>query len=115
MANADFPAGSRMTHNMAFTSGSGNTLLRLQEDGNLVVYKVTGEPKPAWQAENAWHQGYEAIMQEDGNFVLYNRDRRAVWASNTSGHPGAVLVVQDDHNVVIYSKGQAIWQTNTAG
>ena len=75
---------------------------------------------------------HRAVMQGDGNFVVYRAhgvpkwatgtDGRAiggiimqgdgnlvmydangpVWASGTDGHPGAVLVMQDDGNLVIY-------------
>ena len=75
---------------------------------------------------------HRAVMQGDGNFVIYRvtgvpkwatgTDGRAVggiimqgdgnlvmydpngpvWASGTDGHPGAVLVMQDDGNLVIY-------------
>jgi hypothetical protein len=62
----------------------------------------------------------EAILQTDGNLVLYgpnNADGTAhpVWASNTGGHPHDVLRVQDDGNVVIYQFGHPLWATNTAG
>lgn len=58
---------------------------------------------------------YEAVMQGDGNFVLYNfsRTTKALWSSRTAGHAGATLVTQPDGNAVIYFKGKAIWSTKT--
>ncbi|GAA0453451.1 MULTISPECIES: hypothetical protein [Streptomyces] len=112
MANASFPAESRISRNMAWTSGNGSTLLRLQEDGNFCVYR---NGKAAWQGEGAYPRGDYAVMQNDGNLVVYTSDQQPVWASETHGNPGAELVVQDDGNVVIYHEGKAIWHTNTAG
>ncbi|MET9295547.1 hypothetical protein [Streptomyces sp. NPDC003077] len=112
MANAIFRPISKIFRNMAWTSGNGETLLRLQEDGNFVVYR---NGKPAWQAEGVYPYGESAVMQQDGNLVVYDASQTAVWASNTSGKPGAELAIQDDGNVVIYYQGKAIWHTNTAG
>ena len=117
MSNGILRPGAQLYQNYAWTSGNGSTILRLQEDGNLVVYE---DCKPAWQAQGAWPNGYRAIMraimQDDGNFVLYNKDSKPIWTSNTNGNPEAFLAVQDDCNVCVYtSDGQtALWCTNTA-
>ena len=49
---------------------------------------------PAFQAPNAFGNGNTAIMQDDGNFVLYGLNGEPVWASNTSGFPGADLAAR---------------------
>lgn len=96
--------------NQAWTSGNGRAILRLQEDGNLVLYK---DGHAAWQAPNTWSHGNKAVFQEDGNFVVYNSADQPVWASNT-WRKGAYLAVQDDGNVVIYDSGhRPVWATNT--
>ncbi|GAB3971228.1 hypothetical protein GCM10029978_046020 [Actinoallomurus acanthiterrae] len=96
--------------NQAWTSGNGRTILRLQQDGNLVLYK---DGKPAWQAPNTWSHADSAVFQQDGNFVAYASGGRPVWASGT-WHKGAYLAVQDDGNLVIYnSDRQPVWATNT--
>jgi hypothetical protein len=117
MADSIFGAGSELQLNEAWVSPNGATFLRLQQDRNLVVYKVsTGGSFPAvFQAPNAFGNGNTAIMQEDGNFVLYDQTNNPVWASGTSGNPGAVLAVQDDGNVVVYLNGNPLWATNTGG
>ncbi len=53
---------------------------------------------------------YRAVMQPDGNFVLYGG--RATWASNTMGR-GDRVVMQDDGNLVIYDGNHATWASNT--
>jgi hypothetical protein len=111
MADSIWPAGSVLQSlNVAWTSGNGRAILRLQEDRNLVLYK---DNQAAYQAPNAFGRGNTAIMQDDGNFVLYDQNGEPVWASNTGGNPGAFLAVQDDGNVVVYQDGSPLWATNT--
>ncbi|WEH36437.1 hypothetical protein PZB75_25620 [Streptomyces sp. AM 4-1-1] len=96
--------------NQAWTSGNGRASLRMQEDGNFVLYK---DGRAAWQAPNAWSRGNCAVFQEDGNFVVYDGAGKAVWAAGT-WHKGAYLAVQDDGNVVVYnSSNRPVWATNT--
>jgi len=56
-----------------------------------------------------------AIMQADGNFVLYNFDGKPLWSSKTNGQNNAFLTMQDDGNVVIYKPDVPVWATNTSG
>jgi hypothetical protein len=113
MTDSIWTQGSSLGINEGWTSGNGRAILRLQEDGNLVLYKNS---KAVWQAPHAVNLGDHARMQDDGNFVLYDRHKETVWASNTSAYPGAYLAIQDDGNVVIYDKHrQPRWTTNTAG
>jgi hypothetical protein len=82
-------------------------------DGNLVLYEGS---TALWASGTAGKPSADAIMQGDGNFVIYNTGGGAVWASNTAGNNGASLSVQNDGNVVIYSAGgSALWSTGTAG
>ena len=69
-----------------------------------------------------YHGDNTAVMQSDGNFVIYPSNdvgdgALAEWATNTSGDN--VLEVQDGGNVVIYASWgignpfAAVWATNT--
>ncbi|MFJ2867040.1 hypothetical protein [Kitasatospora sp. NPDC087314] len=65
---------------------AGDTRLILQYDGNLVLYRAYQDPSlvhPVWSAPGAYGCGYKAIMQGDGNFVLYNSANGVCWSSNT--------------------------------
>jgi len=61
------------------------------------------------------NDAFRAIMQDDGNFVVY-RDHRPVWASGTDGkgEPSYHLTMQEDGNLVVYdSTGAPLWASNT--
>ena len=53
---------------------------------------------------------YRAIMQPDGNFVVY-RDGSPVWWRAAS--PGAYVIMQPDGNLVLYFNGQPIWSSGS--
>ena len=58
---------------------------------------------------------YTAIMQSDGNFVVYSASSKALWNSGTYGNPGnSTAVMQNDGNFVIYGpSGSALWSRVT--
>lgn len=59
--------------------------------------------------------GWSAVMQGDGNFVVY-ANGRVQWSTRTDGNPGAWLAMQTDGNLVIYSAaGRPLWNTRTDG
>jgi hypothetical protein len=96
---------------------SKNKIYKLvyQDDGNLVIYK---NGQPIW-ATNTNNKGTgRAIMQGDGNLVIYTLEGKPIWASNTSAPKfnGSRLVMQDDGNLVIYmTNGKPAWASNTNG
>lgn len=93
------------------TSANGRYTLIMQNDGNLVVYN---QGKPIWATNTAGTDGEMAIMQADGNFVLYRVNGDPLWASNTVGGAGAFVIMQDDGNLVVYQQ-VPVWASNTAG
>lgn len=106
--------------------GTGNTYsVRLSNDGELYVYhdqknstiwssrseiECTASKNTflrASQCLTSPNRNYRAIMQHDGNFVIYERKNgkeTAVWNTRTSGNAGAFLALQQDGNLVVYSK-----------
>ena len=115
-----------------------------QNDGNFVAYNASAQPlwssftgplsEPTFaipagaptaigpgaqlapgQAMFSSNGAYMAIMQGDGNFVIYSGGG-AVWSSGTSGHPGSSLIFQSDGNIVVYSPTRvAHWATWSMG
>jgi GH25 family lysozyme M1 (1,4-beta-N-acetylmuramidase) len=113
------------------TSGTGSAgSFVVQSNGDLTLTNSSGV---TWKAPVAGYDllmpGYtlksgqllhdlsgqvQALMQGDGNFVLYIGGK-AKWSTRTQGNAGAVLKLQTDGNLVIYdTAGNARWNTHTA-
>lgn len=123
------------------TGGNPGAFIVLQSDNNLVVYssggtalwsaatgRITPPPPPAPTTNTlgaggtlaAGQQldaaGYRALMQTDGNFVVYDAANRPRYQTGTGGHPGSRFVLQTDGNGVVYSpSNQALFATGTSG
>ncbi|MEV7087284.1 protein kinase [Streptomyces sp. NPDC093085] len=89
-----------------------NRSLRMQVDGNLVIYDRTG--KARWATKTSG-EGNTARFQPDGNLVVYNGEGKPVWASRTNGNPGAVLVLQADGNMVVKAGDAKVWAAGSEG
>ncbi|MGW4738195.1 LysM peptidoglycan-binding domain-containing protein [Nocardia xishanensis] len=89
----------------------GAYTLTLQSDGNLVLSEPGGNVVWATQTHD---QGVErAVLQHDGNFVLY-KGEGAAWSTETNDTDADRLVVQADRNVVLYgADGSALWASGT--
>ncbi|MEV0038182.1 hypothetical protein [Streptomyces sp. NPDC050804] len=104
-----------ISRNTAFFPGQscsvGKSSLRMQTDGNFVLYDENNRAK--W-ATNTQGRGDWARFNADGNLVVYNANGQSEWVSNTCCHSDYFLAVQADGNVVIYQNGYiARWATNT--
>jgi len=107
-----FVGHSRLLHE-GLTSGSQNMLLpgKYLTSGKYLV------------SEN---KEYFAIMQSDGNFVVYKGsgptdNKGATWNSDTEGNNESFVIMQDDGNLVVYkgsgptdNKG-VTWNSDTEG
>jgi hypothetical protein len=53
---------------------------------------------------------YEAVMQSDGNFVIYAENREPIWTgTNGMGLPDYRLGMQADSNLVVYGSSGPTW------
>jgi hypothetical protein len=107
-----------MVQNQQLTIGqqlvARNVNLILQEDGNLVLYRAMFG-LPLFASNTNGSPANRAVMQADGNFVLYGADGTAYWDTGTWGHPGSRIVLQDDGDLVVYSpSNETLWASNTA-
>lgn len=92
-------------------SCNGLSKLVMQHDGNLVLYR---RGTATWNTQTWGHSPAAAILQADGNFVVYDLEAKPLWNSETWNAPGAFLAVQDDGNLVIYSKdSKVLWSSDT--
>lgn len=95
------------------TSCDGRFALYMQGDGNLVLREGG---TALWASNTNGHSAGEALMQGDGNFVVYDATGTADWTSGTANHSGAKLDLQNDGNLVVRSSsGTALWASNTSG
>lgn len=74
-----------------------------------------GDQFGANQFVRSANRAYYAIMQGDGNFVVYNGSGAALWSSNTGGVFGAVMKMQGDGNMVVYQGNVAKCSSRTWG
>ncbi|SDS85360.1 Surface antigen [Nocardioides scoriae] len=127
-------AGSVATWS-SHTAPARGVRLVMQDDGNLVMYSRGGVPvwssrdgRGGWAEDTLpaetqltpgqalWsHDGrFTALMQGDGNFVVYGPGG-AQWASGT-GVSGSIVRMQGDGNLVVYAPGAvAKWSSATQG
>ncbi|MFD9338975.1 glycoside hydrolase domain-containing protein [Streptomyces sp. NPDC060028] len=79
----------RVTGQTLWTTGlySPGAYARMQDDGNLVVYRKGGGPTTGgslWSTGTWGHTGAYAMLQADGNFVIYAQGTgAALWSSGT--------------------------------
>jgi hypothetical protein len=96
--------------NQSLRSPNGRAILVYQQDGNLVLYF---DSQPLWDSRTAGVSPGQAIMQGDGNFVVYDAAGAPAWASGTEGNGGASITVHDDGTWAVYLDGAPIMTTNT--
>ena len=107
-------SGEAMVPWDALYSPNGKYVLFMQPDGNLVLYR-TQDSVALWNTGTFGRVVKNAIMQTDGNLVIYSPDNVPLWNSGTPGRPGSRLLVQDDGRVVIYDPmGTPIFVSNDA-
>lgn len=70
---------------------SATHALVMQIDGNLVFYRKAGMV-PVWSTGTHLTNGSYAIIQGDGNFVVYTSAGQAVWNTGTGGRTGTFLL-----------------------
>jgi hypothetical protein len=92
-------------------SPNGRALLLYQQDGNLVLYL---DSLPVWDSRTAGLSPGQAIMQGDGNFVVYDAAGAPAWASGTAGNAGASITVHDDGTWVVHLNGAPLMTSNGA-
>ena len=104
-------------------------ILRMQADGNLVLIAgattwgryYPAASAPIWNSGTWGNPGAYAVMQSDGNLVIYKgpwASKVAIWNSGTYMYPGSQLRLQNDRNLAIYypvlgTGFNKVWDTKT--
>ena len=90
----------------SLSSPSGTYQLTMQADGSLVVHHGG---TVVWSSGTS-SPGAHALLQGDGNLVVYTNTSQPLWATNSDGNPAAYLVLADDGTVAILSTaGGTLW------
>ena len=101
-------AGQTLASGQDMVSPTGRYRLKMQSDGNLVVYSADG--RAVWASMTFVVSAYLA-MQTDGNLVIYGPAGQPVWNTYTYGQPVVRADVQDDGNLVLYRNDGVAWYT----
>ena len=68
--------------------------------------------RPLW-ATNTVGRGYRVMMQRDGSLILSDKDRSPLWVVDTL-FEGNYLICQDDGNLALYLSNRTLfWSTKT--
>jgi hypothetical protein len=99
-----------LSSNQSLLSKHNNYELRMQGDGNLVLYQ-SGQARWSSGTQSA---GARLVMQDDGNMVIYSAGNQAIWESDTHHQASRgvnrwFLSLQDDGNLVLYEYGPVAW------
>jgi hypothetical protein len=100
--------GRSLFRGAALRSANGQFTLKMQADGNLVLYDNRGgAPAPIWVRGDL--RAYRLTNQHDGNLVLYDYLNQPLWASSTRGTDGSTLRLQDDGALVVGPGASENW------
>ncbi len=108
--------GQQIALGQTLSSSSGRSRLAVNDwMPNIALYRADcAVPRWAQYKRDGAGADIRAVMQGDGNFVLYHQGWTPLWSSGTWGHPGAYIVLQNDGNLVIYGpSGRALWASGT--
>ena len=75
-------------------------------------FVVYGPSGALWSSRTSTPASFIAL-QGDGNLVVYDSSGVALWSTATEPSSGDRLVMQSDGNLVLYSGGQVLWASNT--
>jgi hypothetical protein len=104
-------SGTVLEPGQTLKSPNGQYTLDMQTNGDLVVYWMNGTAigRALWSTGTSGDNGARALLQSNGNLVLYSVTGEALWSSNTSTGGCSNLVIQNDGNLVVYNKTHATW------
>ncbi|MFC6986729.1 hypothetical protein [Streptomyces cirratus] len=120
----DLRPGQRLESGASLVPTPGKPELVMQPDGNLVVYAVAngGTKLPLWHSGTYGNPGAYALMQDDGNFVIYKKDGGpqtggGIWNTATYGNRANDYIrasIRDDGEFSVSGRSEDwYWSTNT--
>lgn len=105
--------GQELATGGELVSANGWLRLALQDDGNLVLYRVQ-LGTALWSSKTAGQRLARLVMRPDGNLVALDPAGAPCWSSATGDSPGASAVLRDDGNLAVLSAaGAPLWTSRT--
>jgi len=107
------PGATLAAGNSLFTA-SGVSELRMQTDGNLILYDQTSKSNKVLWASNT--QGHSPLpktakMMLDGRLALLDAGNNVVWTAPYTGAPATFLALQEDGSLVTYEPAKfMVWR-----
>ena len=100
----------RLNANQCIASPHGQYLLYMASDGNFYIYDLAHNVG-TWGPGTYGHPGAYAMLQSDGNFVVYDANGVGIWSSGTYGTNADRLNMEDDGRIIIY---KSAWNSGTS-
>ncbi|OWA54377.1 hypothetical protein BV898_18781 [Hypsibius exemplaris] len=121
VAGGVLASGESLHIGQVMWSPSRTTQLRMQADGNLVVYREC-DHQVIWASQSNYSdfrsRPLSLLMQSDGNLVMYDARHTLVWASGTAGAPftASHLRLDDTGSLCIgKARGECLWKSGGIG
>ncbi|HET9284477.1 MAG TPA: hypothetical protein VFR24_21190, partial [Candidatus Angelobacter sp.] len=102
--------GGRINANQCIVSPHGQYMLYMDPNGNFYIYDIA-HGTGTWGANTYGHPGAYALMQSDGNLVVYDANNNFLWMSGTNGTNAERLDMEDDGRIIIY---KSAWNSGTS-
>jgi hypothetical protein len=105
--------GTTLNPLMSIRSLNGTYVLKMQLDGNLVLFNGSGSA--IWNTGTQSYPGAYATLQKDGNLVVYDAKAQYKWASWSNSYTGinARLSIDDDGSMRIFKPQTSLWTIGT--
>jgi serine/threonine protein kinase len=120
MSSTVIPSGGFLQPGESVHTSNRRFTLSMQADGNLVEYDGH-RGLPTWQSGTSGNFGAYAVVQADGDFVVYPKGRSApapglptpaLWSSGTYGHPGSYVELPSNGTTLVRARsGSILWRS----
>lgn len=100
----------RLNANQCIASPHGQYLLYMASDGNFYIYDLAHNTG-TWGPGTYGHPGAYAMLQTDGNFVVYDANGVGIWSSGTYGTNAERLNMEDDGRIILF---KSAWNSGTS-
>jgi RHS repeat-associated protein len=103
-------AGQSIHANECIVSPHGQYILYMAPNGNFYIYDIAHNVA-TWAPGTSGNPGAYAVLQTDGNLVVYSAGGGALWSSGTNGTYAERLDMEDDGRIIVY---KSAWNSATS-